>query len=106
MLDTPVDMINLIKVLNFHFFLLHWAHTLQKIFSHAKVAEVSANPLQDRMALLWNTLLVRGLGLIPIRDATHADDHHNSDAFEIIRVSLALSLHRRYYIGLLSAGSK
>jgi len=92
-LDTPDDMINLIKVFSFHFLYLKLAHALQKIFFHAKVAEVSANPLQDRIASLWNTLLVRGLGLIPIRDTTHADHQHISYAFEILRVSLAISLH-------------
>jgi hypothetical protein len=82
-------MINLIKVFNFHFLHLKPVHSLQKIFSHAKVAEASASPVTDWIASLWNTLLVRGLGLIPIRDTTHADDQHVSSAFEILRVSLS-----------------
>ena len=94
MLDTPDDMINLIKVFKFPANVRHLksAHTLQKIYSHAKDAEVSANPVKDRIASLWNTLLERGLGLIPIRDATHAVDQKVSNAFEIIRVSSAQTL--------------
>jgi hypothetical protein len=90
-LDTPDDMINLMKVFKFLANVRHLksAHTLQKIYSHAKDAEVSANPVQDRIASLWNTLLVRGLGIIPIHDATHAVDQQVSKVFEILRVSLA-----------------
>jgi hypothetical protein len=91
-------MINLIKVFKFPANVRHLksAHTLQKILSHAKVAEVSANTVQDRIAnffaSLWNTFLVRGLGFIHIRDATHADDQQVSNAFEILRVSSAQTL--------------
>ena len=94
MLDTPDDMINLIKVFNFPANVRHLksAHTLQKIYSHAKEAEVSANPVKDRIVSLWDILLVRGLGLIPIRDATHAVDQKGSNAFEILRVSSAQTL--------------
>ncbi len=37
--------------------------------------------------MLWNMLLVRGLGLIPIREHFQEKDDHTSAAFEILRVS-------------------
>jgi hypothetical protein len=86
-------MINLVKVFKTRAIIRHLkiSHTLQKMldFAHATVAQSSASPLRDFMALLWNTLLVRGLGLIPIRDSVHANDEQVAGAFEILRVSSA-----------------
>ena len=65
------------------------SHSLQKIFSRAKVAK--ASPVRDCITSLWTTVLERGLGLIPINDVTRADEQQTADAFEIIRVSPAPS---------------
>ena len=76
-LDTPDDMINLVKVFKTRAIIryLKLSHTLQKMLdpAHSTVAESSASPVRDYMASLWNTLLVRGLGLIPIRDPVHTE---------------------------------
>ena len=90
-LDTPDDMINLVKVFKTRAIIRHLkiSHTLQKMSAHSTVAESSASPVRDYMASLWNTLLVRGLGLIPIRDPVHADHEQVKGAFEILRVSSA-----------------
>ena len=92
-LDTPDDMINLVKVFKTRAIIRHlkMSHTLQKMLdpAHATVAQSSASPVRDFMASLWNTLLVRGLGLIPIREFVHADHEQAKGAFEILRVSSA-----------------
>jgi hypothetical protein len=108
-LDTPDDMINLVKVFKTRTSIhLRMSHTFQKMLDpdHATVAQESASPVRDLMASLWTTLLVRGLGLIPIRDSVHADDEQASGAFEILRVSSAqmpASLKFCAFSGLLPA---
>ena len=62
-------------------------NTLQKLFCHAKLAEDSSRPVLDGVASLWNMLLVRGLGLIPIREHLQEKDDQACAAFEILRVS-------------------
>ncbi len=93
MLDTPDDMINLIKVFKTRAIIRHLkiSHTLQKMLdpAHSAVAQSNASPVRDLMASLWTTLLVRGLGLIPIRDFVHADHEQVAGAFEILRVCSA-----------------
>jgi hypothetical protein len=66
-------------------------YTLQKLFLHAKLVEDSARPVRDGVASLWNILLVRGLGLIPIREHFQEKDDQASAAFEILRVSAVQS---------------
>jgi hypothetical protein len=91
-LDTPGDLVNFVKVFqcpqsqdmkrNILFY------TLQKLFRHAKLAEDSSRPVLDGVASLWNMLLVRGLGLIPIREHSQQKDDQACAAFEILRVSV------------------
>jgi len=69
-LDTPEDLINFVK----------------KLFCHAKLAEDSSRPVLDGIASLWNMMLVRGLGLIPIREHFQEKDDQACAAFEILRV--------------------
>jgi hypothetical protein len=67
------------------------------MLSHAKIAEVEPHLMRKTIQSLWDMLIVRGLGLVPIRDATREIDHQAFDAFEILRVSFNLSVwHRKY----------
>jgi hypothetical protein len=59
------------------------------MLSHAKIAEAEPHPVRKTVQSLWDIMIVRGLGLIPIRDAMREIDHQAFDAFEILRVSLA-----------------
>ena len=99
-LDTPDDMINLVKVFKTRAIIRHLklSHMLQKMSAHSTVADSSASPVWDFMASLWTTLQVRGLGLIPIRDPVHANHEQVKGAFEILRVSSAqISASLKFY---------
>jgi hypothetical protein len=91
-LDTPEDLINFVKVfkrppITRHASTTFCFYTLQKLFCHAKLAEDSSRPVLDGVASLWNMMLVRGLGLIPIREHLQEKDDQACAAFEILRVS-------------------
>jgi hypothetical protein len=96
-LDTPEDLINFVKVFKrpptppppHHQVYIKTLcfYTQQKLFRHAKLAEDSSRPVLDGIASLWNMLLVRGLGLIPIREHLQEKDDQACAAFEILRVS-------------------
>jgi hypothetical protein len=62
------------------------------LYDHAKIAEAEPHPVRKTVQSLWDIMIVRGLGLIPIRDATHTVDQKGSNAFEILRVSSAQTL--------------
>ncbi len=93
-LDTPGDLINFVKVSNApqsqDMYQNVLFYTLQKLFCHAKLVEDSARPVLDGVASLWNILLVRGLGLIPIREHFQEKDDLACAAFEVLRVSAVL----------------
>ena len=90
-LDTPDDLINFVKVfkrppITRHASTKFCFYMLQKLFCHAKLAEDSSRPVLDGIASLWNMLLVRGLGLIPIREHFQEKDDQACAAFEMLRV--------------------